>query len=325
MELSLDRFRKRAALLSEIRQYFREFPALEMETPLLNASGSFEAQLDSFLVLRSGVRKSAEAESFAPGLPAGYLITSPEYRLKEALATLRCDMYQIAHCFREGDSGAHHTEEFLMLEWYRVGTDYRQLMNECEALLRRLAHSECSARRLPQTPFPRFSAGELLERYCQCDFRRSSMESALAGAGLRSATTAIDDLADDDLFFLLFLNLVEPQLPATPFFIYDYPAALAALAVVEGDCAQRFELYWGKLELANGYQELANAAELRSRMVEQNQRRIKLGKPEMAADAGLLRAMDRGLPECSGVALGLDRTFLALQGGERLDQLGLLL
>ncbi len=320
-------YRARASLFQAVRAFFAERNCLEVETPLLHPWGAVEAHLDSFAVTRAGVHKSVEAPRRGPGERAGYLITSPEYSLKILLAELRLDLYQIAHCFREGDAGASHREEFLMLEWYRIGRDEFRLMDEVEELLRAASALPWARRRLQSAaPFIRRSVPELLAEYAGCTAERESLGAALERHGLIGpGGEAPENLRYEDLFFSVFLNLVEPRLDGPdPIFVCDYPAPLAALARVEGDRARRFELYWRKLELANGYYELTDLAEHRRRFARENERRCELGKAQMEADPRLLAALERGLPESSGVALGLDRLLLSLLDESDLQQSGLL-
>lgn len=320
-------YRARAGLFQTVRSFFADRDCLEVETPLLHPWGAVEAHLDSFSVTRAGVRKSVEMDRSAPGERAGYLITSPEYALKILLAELQQDLFQIAHCFREGDAGANHREEFLMLEWYRIGRDEFRLMDEVEALIRTASAAPWVQRKLESAaPFMRRSVAELLEQYADCTEERDSLGAALRRRGLIGPGGETPEaLRYDELFFSVFLNLVEPALDfADPIFVYDYPAPLAALARVEGGRARRFELYWRRLELANGYYELTDPAEHAARFAHENQLRRSLGKVEMTPDPRLLAALDRGLPESSGVALGLDRLLLSLLDERSLPTLGLL-
>lgn len=321
--LRIESYRQRAALLQTVRRFFAERGALEVETPLLNSAGAFEAHLDSFAVLRRAPRKSVEAPALTSSV-AGYLTTSPEYNLKYLLSELRSDIFQIAHCFREGDVGAEHREEFLMLEWYRIGQDEQTLIDECEELLRRCNELDFAGHPLPAGRFHRFSVEEIFGRVLGIGLRRAELAAAVADGGLLRNPEEIERCPYEELFHLLFLNRVEAQLPDGPCFLYDYPPELAALARIEAGRARRFELYWGRLELANGYNELTDRQELDDRLQAENALRRASGKEEMAADPRLFAAFDRGLPPCSGVSIGLDRLFLALLGETDLGQLGLL-
>ena len=318
--LAAEIYEAHAAYLAAIRRFFTERGHLEVETPLLNRTGAVETHLDSLEVRRQGLRKSPEAPLAAPAR-AGYLITSPEYNMKILLSELRRSIFQIAHSFREGDVGQVHSEEFLMLEWYLVGQDEFGLMDECEQLVQYLSTCDFSRKRLTPAPFPRHRVSELLRHYADCpDFSRAALVGALARHGLLGTNDAAS-LAYDDLFFMLFLNRVEEHLgKAGPEFVYDYPPELAALSRIEDGRARRFELYWDRVELANGYYELLDAAEQRARFATENERRKLAGKVQMPVDEALFRAMERGLPECSGMALGVDRLFMLLQDATALGE-----
>ena len=305
----------RAQFLDDVRAFFRERGVLEVETPLLNAHGTVEPFLDPFVVTRTARRKSPSGPS---GPQGAYLITSPEYNMKILLSTLRRDIYQIAHCFREGDAGGHHTEEFLMLEWYRIGFDEFALMEEVTALLERLAAHAYSGQPF-QTPRS-CTVAELFRTHCDCGLLRSELEEALPRYSLLGHEERPENLRYDELFFTLFLNRIEHHLgKEAPDFVYDYPPELAALSVIESGRARRFEVYWQGQELANGYNELRDPVEQAARFAKENQLRESLAKPHMPADPQFLSALRSGLPQCSGIALGLDRLFMVLRGKNTLE------
>lgn len=312
---------------SAVRAFFDGQGFLEVETPLLNTHGAVEAHLDSFAVRRSGIRKSPEAPESVDAR-AGFLITSPEYNMKILLTELRRSIYQIAHCFREGDTGRIHAEEFLMLEWYLVGADEFALMEQCETLFRRLgtdfAVPEIAAQ-LPAGAFPRRRVLDLLIEFADVhSFAREDLVRCVTKHRLAGDGRALAGWLYDEIFFTVFLNLVEPHLgQGVPEFVFDYPPELAALARVEDGRARRFEIYWNGLELANGYFELTDPVELRRRFDCENDLRRKLGKPAMEPDRGLLAALEeRGLPECSGIALGLDRLLAAFRSAAAIKDVG---
>ena len=309
--LAPDTFQQRAEFLADVRAFFRERDALEVETPLLNATGAVEPFLDSFVVKRPAESEQDRKTSGPARRQAGYLITSPEYNLKILLAHLDRDLFQIAHTFRSGESGGMHTEEFLMLEWYRRGIDEFQLMDECDALLAWLAGRGFS-RLAPPPPAERLSVAELLDDHAGCDSRRAGLLDAVQRHGLATQDPA--DWRYDELFFCVFLNLVEPKLAVDwPVFVYNYPPELAALSRVEDGVARRFEIYWHGVELANGYFELTDPAEQRARFARENDLRRSLNKEPMPIDEQFLEAIS-GMPPASGVALGLDRLFMVLRG-----------
>ncbi len=304
--LSLPVLETRSAFLSAVRRFFFDRGYIEVETPLLNPTGGFEPFLDPIRVSRSGVRKSPEHKE----KETGYLVTSPEYNLKIIAADVRRDVFQIAHVFREGDAGPIHTEEFLMLEWYKMDADDRALAAETRALLESVAAAPFSRTRIGTVKS--WTVEELLRRHASCGMGKTELWKAAQGAGLTLSGSA-DALRYDEIFFTVFLNLIEPGISEGVHFIHDYPKELAALARIEGEKARRFEVYWNGIELANGYFELASRREQEERFAGENELRERLGKPRMEMNHQFLDAVGR-LPDCAGIALGLDRLLLVLLG-----------
>ncbi len=294
----LGQLRARAALLARIRQFFAERHVLEVETPLLAGSGVTDPAIEPLVVERG-------ASLAAPR----YLQTSPEYAMKRLLARDGEPIFQLARAFRDGEAGARHNPEFTLLEWYRPGFDHHRLMAEVAELVRHCLGERALHKRSYRSLF-----GELL---ALDPFTASAAE--LAAAAHRHIDTGT--LAGDrDLWLdLLMSHLIEPQLAALGMvLVYDYPASQAALSrVVEVDgfrVGQRFELYVDGLELANGYFELGDAGEQRLRFEADNARRREHGLPERPLDEHLLAALAHGLPDCSGVALGVDRLLMLATG-----------
>ncbi len=332
--LSTELYEAHSEFLQAVRDFFRSRSFLEIETPLLNTCGAVEVHLDSLRVQRRGIRKSPEAPAGSAAQSAGYLITSPEYNLKIALSELQRSIFQIAHSFREGDIGQMHSEEFLMLEWYLVAADEFALMDQCEEFLKTLSTAAFSRTRPLRAKFRRRRVADLMREYADCpDLSRASLIEALDRQGLRDPGADRVDPADssatpetpyEDLFFTLFLNRVEEHLGVYgPEFVYDYPPELAALSRIEDGRARRFEIYWQRVELANGYFELTDPAEQRRRFEGDNRRRLANGKPAMRIDPRFLAALERGLPDCSGIALGLDRLFMLLRGATSLAEVSI--
>ncbi|MDX1654946.1 MAG: EF-P lysine aminoacylase EpmA, partial [Candidatus Competibacteraceae bacterium] len=258
-----------------------------------------------------------------PGLVQGsrlWLHTSPEFAMKRLLAAGSGSIYQIARVFRDGESGARHNPEFTLLEWYRVDFDHFQLMDEVAELVRVVL----AGHRQPG-PVERLSYRQAFRRYLDLDpfapvtaLRDRAGELGIAVAGELSA----DD--PDPWRDLLLTHAVEPQLGRGRLtFLHDYPASQAALARVRpGDppLAERFELYMDGVELANGFHELGDPLEQRSRFEADNALRRRQGLTEVPVDQNLLGALAEGLPDCAGVALGLDRLFMIAAGVERLEE-----
>ncbi|MCA1804501.1 MAG: EF-P lysine aminoacylase GenX, partial [Xanthomonadaceae bacterium] len=258
-----------------------------------------------------------------PGQPAGqplYLHTSPEFPMKRLLAAGSGPIFQVARVFRDGEAGARHNPEFSLLEWYRTGWELEALMDEVEALVTGLYEG---AQPLPTPRRYRYRA--LFQEYLGLDPLAVSVAELRAcgeRAGIRAPAGMPADDPDPWRDWLL-SHLIEPRLGPGLVFVRDYPASQAALARLKpGDpaVAERFELYWDGLELANGFHELGNAAEQRARFLADNRKRRDLGLPEMPLDERLLAALEEGLPDCSGVALGLDRLLMRLAGLARIDQ-----
>ncbi len=295
----LDVLRTRAAMLDRIRAFFAAREVLEVETPLLCRAGITDPAIEPLRVERgSSVTRPR------------YLQTSPEYAMKRLLAAGSGPVYQIARAFRDGEAGARHNPEFTLLEWYRPGFDLQRLMAETADLV-----GHC----LGDRPRHQRSYRDL--------FRTAvGLDPHLAGLGEleRVARRHLDVgglSGDRDLWLdLIMSHLVEPELAGLGLcLVHDYPASQAALSrIVEVDgveVAQRFELYVDGVELANGYCELTDPQEQRARFERDNARRREHGLPEHPLDEALLAALAHGLPDCSGVALGVDR-LLMLAAGE---------
>jgi lysyl-tRNA synthetase class 2 len=300
---NLGAIRQRAALLATLRRFFAARDVLEVETPLLCSQGITDPQIEPF-VLSQGAALTAPR----------FLQTSPEYAMKRVLAAFGEPIFQIARAFRNGELGARHNPEFSLLEWYRPGFDHHQLMDEVADLVQ-----ECLGAR----PLEKFSYRQLfLERLAIDPFTASIAElETLARRHLDPG----DLTGDRDLWLdLLMSHVLEPALGDGCYcFIYDYPTSQAALAriVAAADVrvGQRFELYVDGVELANGYCELTDAAEQRRRFERDNAVRRERGLSERAVDEYLLAALEHGLPECSGVALGIDRLLMLATGASRIQ------
>ena len=288
----------RAWMLAEIRRFFAEREVLEVETPLLSTSSVTDVHIQSFEV-------GAEKNSLNQAL---FLQTSPEYAMKRMLSADSGAIYQICKAFRREERTRQHNPEFTLLEWYQPGYSMQDLMDEVEALIQCLLKTEV---------LPRFSYGQLFQSHLDLDPHGITLDELKSySAGLLEVTG--DNLDATDYLQLLMSQEIEASLPPNCF-VYDYPSAQAALAVVENDShgnavAKRFELYCGGMEIANGYYELTDAVEQRRRFERDQNRRRALGLPEIPVDEMLLDALDSGLPSCAGVALGLDRLLMVLAG-----------
>lgn len=296
---SVATLRDRARLMGEVRRFFAERDVLEVETPVLGHGGSTDPHLDAL---------SLEARTDR-GRERLWLQTSPEFHMKRLLAAGSGPIFQLARSFRDGEIGTRHNIEFTMLEWYRPGLPLDALIDECDALIRRL---------LPRDPGPlrRRRYRSLFRSALDLDPFTGSLAALRALAGDAGALSMAD--ADRESCLDLLMSLViEPTLGrAGVDVVVDYPAAQAALARKRRDpedgatVAARFEIYLAGLELANGYDELIDADEQRIRFDEDNRQRKALSRPEVTPDARLIAALEAGMSPASGVALGLDRLVM---------------
>lgn len=307
---TLAALRLRATLKGRIRAYFEASGALEVDTPALSTAAPTDPHIAP-LATRLG---SAAATPY-------YLQSSPEFPMKRLLAAGVGDCWQLARVFRDGERGRLHNPEFDLLEWYRLDTDHHGLMDDVEALLAAVVGPE---RAVPAAE--RWSYTAVFRAHAGVDpltADTGALRCAAADSGLAPVTGLEPDDRDGWLDHLL-TGVVVPALAAErPTFIYDWPASQCALARLEPDdprVARRFELFWGGIELANGFHELADAAEQRARFEADQASRAARGQPRMALDERLLAALEVGLPDCSGVALGFDRLVMIAGRLERIDQ-----
>jgi lysyl-tRNA synthetase class 2 len=306
---ALETLRRRAELLRRIRDFFAERDVLEVETPALGAATVTDLHLHSFSTRLAG----AETEPRTL-----FLQTSPEFAMKRLLAAGSGPIYQLCHVFRDGEQGRRHNPEFTLLEWYRPGFDHHELMDEVEELLREL---------LTVDETERLTYSELFQRHLAFEPLRTATPDLVALARETGAETLDDDDRDGALHFLLSTR-VEPELPAgTLTFVHAFPASQAALARVVDDggeasipVAERFEVYLGSTELANGFHELTDATEQRHRFESDLEARRRLALPEPPIDERLLAALEHGLPSCAGVAVGFDRLVMLATGAESIDE-----
>ncbi len=311
---ALEVLRLRAQLLAQVRDFFAHRAVLEVETSVLSAAGIPDPNLLSFATRYTG-----------PGAPRGrdlYLHTSPEFAMKRLLAAGSGSIYQLCKVFRDSEAGRLHNPEFTMLEWYRVGYDHRALMPEVAELVTGLLSAHT-----PLEATESLSYQEAFQRHTGIDPHRASHEQfadCAASHGIHPPE-ALAGRHDAALWRdLLLSHVVEPRLGAGRLtFVYDYPASQAALARVRpGDppLASRFELYVNGIELANGFHELADSAEQRTRFERQLHARTAAGLAAVPLDERLLAALTGGLPDCAGVALGFDRLVMLAAGARTLEE-----
>ncbi len=301
---SLETLRRRAELLARLRGFFAARGVLEVETPLLQAATVTDLHLHSLSVPLDVPLASRRM----------YLQTSPEYAMKRLLAAGSGAIYQICKAFRDGEAGSSHNPEFTMLEWYRPGFDHHALMDEIDELL---------AEVLGASAAERSTYGEVFERHLGIDPHRVSLDHLERAAAERGIELAGAGPADRDGWLQLLMScVIEPRLGrGRPSFVFDFPASQAALARLRlGDLpvAERFEVYVEGVELANGFHELADAGEQRRRFEADLAQRRDSGLDDVPIDERLLAALEAGLPDCAGVAFGVDRLLMLVTGAEDL-------
>ncbi len=305
---SLETLRARARLLARIRAFFAASGVLEVETPLAGISFGTDPAIEP-------LRSRFTGPGHARGLDL-YLQSSPEFFMKRLLAAGSGPIWQLCKAFRDGEAGPRHNPEFTLLEWYRPGFDDTALMEEVAALV-------CAA--LEQDLLVEHCAyAALFRTHLGIDPLEADAE------GLRDCALAHDVLGAEGLVLdrdgwldLLMSTLIEPLLGRDGLtFVTDYPASQASLARLapDGRTAARFELYWQGMELANGFHELSDAAEQAQRFEQENCRRRSAGQAPMPVDDALLAALEHGLPDCVGVALGIDRLLMCQLGLDDIDQ-----
>jgi lysyl-tRNA synthetase class 2 len=285
-----------------VRDFFADRHVLEVETPILSAAGNTDPNIESFFTAFSGHVDAGARER--------WLRTSPEYPLKRLLAAGIGDCYELGRVFRNGEAGGRHNPEFTMLEWYRVGWDHRRLIGETVALV------EAALAMVGRRAEVRIeSYRQLFLDALGIDPLRAPLEELQAPL----AQSHIDPagLTRDDWLDLLITHRLQPAFPRNRItVIHDYPASQCALARIragEPPVAERFELYLGPHELANGYHELNDASEQRARFERDNAVRRARGVREVPIDEQLLAVLD-AMPACAGVALGIERLLMCLAG-----------
>lgn len=318
--------RARARLSAKVRRAFGGMGYEEVETPCLVPAPGMEPHLDHFL---------------APWRPEEgtprplWLHSSPEYAMKRLLADGWERIFQLARVFRNGEVSATHNPEFTMLEFYRAGAGYLGIMADLETLVAGCARAllpgggtrvERGGRTLDlAAPFERITMAEAFARHAGVDLAACDGDASRLAAAARAAGHDPGPGGEpfDDVFFRIFLHAIEPKLGLErPVYVLDWPAPMAALSKVKPDdprWAERFELYAGGLELANGYTELTDAAEQRRRLLDEQALRARLGRPVYPLDERFLEAVGR-MPAAGGVAVGFDRLLMLLVGARSIEE-----
>lgn len=296
--LSWEDAKARAQVISTIRAFFADRDVVEVETPLLSQGTITDLHLDAF----------ASRYRFLPeGEVELYLQTSPEFAMKRLLASGYQSIFQICKAFRDEPFGHHHNPEFTMLEWYRIGFDHHELMKEVDELLMSILNVETASMMTYQSAFKTYTSIDPLDTDLDALKAFLELHSKLDDWLLKTENL-------DTLLQFIFAEFIEVHIGKDkPCFIYDFPASQASLAKLnpqDNRVAERFECYFKGIELANGFHELTNADEQRDRFYHDNQLRNSEGLKEKPIDERLITALSHGLPDCAGVALGIDRLIM---------------
>ncbi len=286
----------RAETYTKIRQFMAERNILEVETPVLSHATVTDVQLNSF-----------RSEYSSPQSSSGkilYLQTSPEYAMKRLLASGTGAIYQISKVFRNEEQGKLHNPEFTMLEWYQPDYGHHQLMQELELFLNLFAMNHCE----------KISYGEIFLEHTGLDPHTCDTNELKSMAQQHGMSSTIEERSV--LLDFIFSDKITSTLGNTrPMFVYDYPAYQCALAKLSNSTpkvAERFELFINGMEIANGFHELTNADEQLARFEQDLTLRKKENRPDLPIDHLFLDALKQGLPDCAGVAVGIDRLLMVI-------------
>lgn len=298
--------------LNSLRVFFLEQGFLEVKTPTLVPCPGTEPSLDVFSTeFKIGSRR---AKFFLP--------TSPELHLKKLLTFGAERVFEIAPCFRNGELTPIHQPEFLMLEWYRAYRDLESIKRDIGSLI----HSLASSLNLPApTAVRSYSVAELFKKHCDFDLHPETTTQELKTLAQRLNVDVHSAQSIDDFFFLIFLERIEKNLPLNELiFVEKYPPYQAALARLDRQgWGERFEAYWKGMELANAFHELNDPVQQRARFVEDLAKKREMGKEEIPLDEEFLRCLEAGMPPSAGVALGIERLFMALTGEKNISDVRL--
>lgn len=290
--------RDRADMFAKARAFFAKLSVCEVDCPILSPFAPVDAHIDLI--------------SAQPNGEIRYLHSSPEYGMKRLLSEGSGDIYQISHVFRNEESSVKHNPEFTMAEWYRLGISFEEMIEETVNFIRLF---------LGELPYEIISYREAFQKFVGIDYLHASIDDLvlhLQKKGVDIYSSAIQEGKDAILNIALGV-LVEPHLGQDKLSVLAYyPSSQAALAQTywreDEKASERFEVYYQGIELANGYHELADSTEQRLRFEESNKDRVRLGKNTLPIDENFLKALEKGLPDCCGVAVGFDRLMMLRHG-----------
>ncbi|WP_150538213.1 elongation factor P--(R)-beta-lysine ligase [Actinobacillus vicugnae] len=303
---SIQNLIKRSKIMAEIRQFFKDRGVLEVETPALSEFSVTDVHLSTF--------STQFLSPFASEAKTLHLMTSPEYHMKRLLAAGSGAIFQLCRVFRNEEAGKRHNPEFTMLEWYRPHFDMYRLINEVDDLLQQILDCE---------PAESYSYQFVFQTYVGLD-PLSATRAQLIEKARKHGFPCEDDENRDTLLQFLFSEIVEPNIgKERPTAVYHFPSSQAALAQISSEdhrVAERFEVYYQGLELANGFHELSDAKEQMRRFEQDNVQRTQMNLPPQQLDTRFLAALKAGIPNCSGVALGVDRLMMIAMNAEKIEE-----
>lgn len=295
----------RAFMLRQAREFFFERNIMEVDCPILTQYASVDTHIDLICSLhqKEGMR---------------YLHSSPEYGMKRLLSIHPMDIYQLSHVFRDEEAGIKHNPEFMMAEWYRMNFTFDQMIEETNDFIKLF---------LGNLPTTRISYREAFQKYAGIDYLHCSENELLKSLKQHgiAAYPGIIDEGKDALLNLILGTVIEKELGLNEITaLYHYPASQSALAktrlINEETVAERFEIYYQGIELCNGYHELLDSKEQKKRFVKSNLERISLQKKELPIDEYFIEALEKGLPPCSGVAVGFDRLMMLRSNAKHIEE-----
>lgn len=295
---------ERARMLHLVRDFFYQRKILEVDCPALSSYASIDAHIDLIQTQTSSTE-------------SGFLHSSPEYGMKKLLSMGLGDIYQLSHVFRKEEKGRLHNTEFTMIEWYRADLTYFEFMQETLELISLF---------LEKRESEMISYKDAFITYLDIDPSHASLQDLIKIVEKKSAIGSIPDLCMDSILDYLWSYFIEPNLGIEKYtIVIDFPSTMAALAKTywnrDEKVAKRFEVYYSGVELANGYDELTDPEELKSRLQQENFRREVLGKAKLPLDPTFLEAMEKGIPSCYGVAVGFDRLLQLMLEKETIQEI----
>ena len=304
LESKIHILKDRAHMFQKVRHFFSQKNIMEVDTPMLGKAAPIDMHIDVMTIPFKDGKK-------------GFLHTSPEYAMKRLLSMGCPDIYQMSHVFRDGEIGDFHNPEFSMVEWYRLGVPFDSLIEETlEFILLFLENVKTSY----------FSYREAFIEFANVDYVTATTDDLIACCKKHQMHLPKDAglWTKDTLLQFIMGFIIEPKLQ-TLTVIKDFPATQSALAqtIMKKDepVAERFEVYFKGTELANGFHELTDPVEQRKRLHEQNCFRKKMGKEELPLDENFLKALEKGLPDSCGVAIGFDRLMLLRHKKKKLEDI----